>query len=191
MLNTVSDGVLTGLGVWALVKAKMSPATKLSASLLLIFGSIGVIASCIRIAVQFPLVSIEVSGILLVEWSNIEAGVCIIAGSMVTLRPLYQRGVASARTTIAELSWNSTQKTSGTQSDQKSSATQSHQKSSATRSDASTVQGCARCTRDETLDIEKGEKEGIIVTTTHALHSKDSDDLGVFGECTCKGPQSP
>ncbi|PNS20475.1 hypothetical protein CAC42_5925 [Sphaceloma murrayae] len=100
LLNAVTDLVFAALAVQVLWGAKMATATKISALVLILFGCVGGVASCVRVAVQLPLGDIRIAGILLGLWSNVEAGVCITAASVVTLRPLFMVVVEKGRSTF-------------------------------------------------------------------------------------------
>jgi len=98
--NAFTDIVFAILAVQVLWGAKMSRYTKFSASALLVFGCVGGVASCARIAIQFPLGDIRLAGVELVIWSNVEAGVCIIVASLITLRPLCHSVIERAKSTL-------------------------------------------------------------------------------------------
>ena len=148
-LNSIADIVYVLLAMQVLWISKMNRATKVSAGALLVFGSIGCIASVARIAVQLPLTDVRMSGILLGEWSNIEAGISITAASLMTLRPLFQKGLERARSTMSS----------------RSKATNG----SGASSTPSTDHGAHE------LDKMEMGKASVMVTTTYSVMSKDSD----------------
>lgn len=159
VFNIVTDFVWTGLAIVALVRAKMSTSTKVSASFLLILGSIGCIASIMRVVAQAPVTDIRLAGVVLAQWSNIEAGMCIIAGSLMTLRPLVQPAIEKARSTFSSMSSKSS-RTGSDASSQKSSGNISVIKSF----------------RSQESDLEKGS-DCVVITKTFTVSEKavDSD----------------
>ncbi|GAM86049.1 hypothetical protein ANO11243_040590 [Dothideomycetidae sp. 11243] len=102
-INAITDLVFAGLAIHLISGAKMNRSTKVSAAVLVTFGCIGCVASCARIAVQLPLGDIRMAGVLLGIWSNVEAGICITAASLVTLRPLVQSAITRAKSTLGSL----------------------------------------------------------------------------------------
>ncbi|KAF2221472.1 hypothetical protein BDZ85DRAFT_320656, partial [Elsinoe ampelina] len=90
VVNALTDALFAGLAVNVVWGAKMAASTKASAIVLVLFGCVGGVASCVRVAVQLPLGDIRIAGVLLGLWSNVEAGVSITAASLITLRPLFQ-----------------------------------------------------------------------------------------------------
>ena len=157
VFNIVTDFVWTGLAIVALVRAKMSTSTKVSASFLLILGSIGCIASIMRVVAQAPVTDIRLAGVVLAQWSNIEAGMCIIAGSLMTLRPLVQPAIEKARSTFSSMSSKSS-RTGSDASSQKSSGNISVIKSF----------------RSQESDLEKGS-DCVVITKTFTVSEKAAD----------------
>ncbi|GAB7345219.1 hypothetical protein MBLNU457_3594t1 [Dothideomycetes sp. NU457] len=154
VVNIITDFVWTGLAIVALVRAKMSTSTKVSASCLLSFGAIGCIASIMRVVAQAPVTDIRLAGVVLAQWSNIEAGMCIIAGSLMTLRPLVQPVIEKARSTFSAMS----------------------SKASRAGSDASSQElsgnvSSVKSFRSQESDIEKGEM-GVTITKTFTVTEK-------------------
>jgi len=159
VFNIVTDFVWTGLAIIALARAKMSTSTKVSASFLLILGSIGCIASIMRVVAQAPVTDIRLAGVVLAQWSNIEAGMCIIAGSLMTLRPLVQPAIEKARSTFSSMS-------------SKSSRTDSNASSQKSSGNISVIKSF----RSQESDLEKGS-DCVVITKTFTVSEKavDSD----------------
>lgn len=107
ILNAVTDITFQFLSVQIIWNAKLNRATKISASLLLVLGSIGGVASVARIVVQTPLQDIRLSGVLLGIWSNTEAGLCITAASLITLRPMFLGCLERTKLTLSSISGRS------------------------------------------------------------------------------------
>lgn len=92
--NAFSDLVLATLSIMAVVELQLPRKTKVSACLLLAFGTIGGLASIIRIGIlipQMPGTSTLGESIDPSIWTVIEPGVGITAASLATLRPLVRR----------------------------------------------------------------------------------------------------
>lgn len=152
VLNAITDITFQALSIHVLWHAKLNRATKTSAALLLVLGSIGGIASIARIAVQTPLQDIRMSGVLLGLWSNVEAGLCITAASLITLRPLFHSCLERTKSTIASMSAKS--------NEPKRTASQS----------------------TEEFDLEQGKsKGGVIITKTWEVKDKDVDEASRDG----------
>lgn len=154
VFNIITDVVWTSLAIVALVRAKMSTSTKISASCLLIFGAIGCIASVMRVVAQAPVTDIRLAGVVLAQWSNIEAGMCIIAGSLMTLRPLVQPAIEKARSTFSSMS-------------SKASRTGSNSSSQELSGNVSVVKSF----RSQESDLEKGDM-GVTITKTFTVSDK-------------------
>ncbi|KAF2154872.1 hypothetical protein K461DRAFT_276037 [Myriangium duriaei CBS 260.36] len=160
-INAITDFVFAGLAVNVIWGAKMNRSTKISAAVLVCLGCIGSIASCARIAVQLPLGDIRMAGVLLGIWSNVEAGVCITAASLITLRPLFQTAIDRARSTLGSL-----KATSGISKSYGSS----HSRASSTSSKKEVM---------EMINLESGlsldKSSGVTVTRTWQTQTRDAD----------------
>lgn len=90
ILNPINDLAFALLSVIAIWTVKMRLSGKISAAALLIFGCFGGVASCIRVGVVLAAIGSTDPAYNLVvgRWSNVEAGICISAAALVTLRPL-------------------------------------------------------------------------------------------------------
>lgn len=91
LANTASDILMAGVAVMVIVQMQLARRNKISAALLCALGSIGCVASCVRLV--FLVVNIHNysylgQSILEAIWSSIEPGLGIIAASLATLRPL-------------------------------------------------------------------------------------------------------
>jgi len=157
-LNVVTDVAFTLLAVIALWGAKMDRMTKITASVLLAIGSVGCVASIMRIVIQTPLSDIRVAGVLLGLWSVIEAGMCITAASLITLRPLVQPVIEKARSSLNSIS-------KGSRADSNASTPSSPANMSLVKSNVS----------HELCDLERGNKSTVLVTRTFEIKEKDSD----------------
>lgn len=154
VLNAVTDITFQALSVQILWNAKLNLGTKISASMLLVLGSIGGVASIARIVVQTPLNDIRLSGVLLVLWSNIEAGLCITAASAITLRPLFQTWVENTKLALSSINGQSV--------DSKQS------------SSSSTPFSSKRGLVEE--DVEMGKCKGqVTITTVYEVKTSDAD----------------
>lgn len=149
VLNAVTDITFQILSIQLIWNAKLNRATKMSATVLLFVGTIGGAASIARIVVQTPLQDIRLSGVLLGIWSNTEAGLCITAASLVTLRPMFQSCLERTKLSISSLT--------------------SRSNGSKRNASAST----------EEIDMEKGlsTKDTITITTTIEIKDKDADSM--------------
>jgi len=158
-MNIFTDVCFTLLAVLALWTAKLDRTTKLTASVLLAVGSVGCVASIMRIVIQTPLSDIRLAGVLLSLWSVIEAGMCITAASLITLRPLIQPVLEKARSSLSSTF------SKGSRADSTASAAQSSANLSLVKSNAGVELG----------DLEKGNKSVVFVTKTFEIKGKDSD----------------
>lgn len=94
ILNAVNDIVFAALAILLLWGMQLGRATKISAGALLLVGTVGGVASCLRVAVFLgwegqdgPLVSKLRVG----TWSQFEQGLCMLAACAMTLRPLLRQ----------------------------------------------------------------------------------------------------
>lgn len=148
VMNAITDLAFQALSVHVLWNVKLPRATKISAIMLLVVGSIGGIASIARVVVQTPLQDIRMSGVLLGLWSNAEAGLCITAASLITLRPLLQSCLERTNLSFSSLLGRSSQS----------------KRSGSGTSDAL-----------EDFDLEKFTSKGAVtVTRTFEIKDKDS-----------------
>ncbi|TKX26180.1 hypothetical protein C1H76_1533 [Elsinoe australis] len=174
VINAVTDLLFAALAVQVLWGAKMPAATKASAIVLILFGCVGGVASCVRVAVQLPLGDIRIAGVLLGLWSNVEAGVCITAASAITLRPLFQTVVEKAKSSFGS---SVRSRTAGMSSSGKGSSGGSKlgkvwkKGHGASSSSASTTSS----TKDvmEMVDLEEGEREKLDVVVTRTWRVDD------------------
>jgi len=158
VLNIVTDVAFTVLAIIVLWGAKMDRMTKVTASVLLAVGSVGCIASIMRVVIQTPLSDIRLAGVLLGLWSVIEAGMCITAASLITLRPLVQPVIEKARSSLSSIS-------KGSRDDSAASSPSSSPNISLVKSNVS----------HEMYDLERGNKSAVLVTRTFEIREKDSD----------------
>jgi hypothetical protein len=102
-INAVSDFVLAILPIALIRKACIPLPAKISASLVLLLGCIGSAISVVRLVyihgLSYNLDFFEV-GVNITLWSVIEAGLCITAASLATLRPLCRCCIERTRRTI-------------------------------------------------------------------------------------------
>ncbi|GAB7341110.1 hypothetical protein MBLNU457_7420t1 [Dothideomycetes sp. NU457] len=92
--NAFSDLILATLSIMAIISLQLPQRTKVSACLLLAFGTVGGLASIIRIGIlipQIPGTSILGESINPSIWTVIEPGLGITAASLATLRPLVRK----------------------------------------------------------------------------------------------------
>ncbi|KAG8624803.1 hypothetical protein KVT40_007870 [Elsinoe batatas] len=106
-LNSASDILLSVFAVLALMRSKLPPFAKFSASALLVLGTTGGLASIMRLVSQITTQTDKLQGVVLARWSNTEAGLCITAASLVTLRPLFQRVVSRPLSRLSGWNWSS------------------------------------------------------------------------------------
>ncbi|KAF4553239.1 Hypothetical protein D9617_7g029660 [Elsinoe fawcettii] len=106
-LNSASDIVLSVLAVFALARSKLPRFAKFSAAALLVLGTTGGLASIMRLVSQITAQTDKLQGIVLARWSNTEAGLCITAASLVTLRPLFSRVVSRTSARLSGWNWSS------------------------------------------------------------------------------------
>ena len=103
VINAVSDFVLAILPIALIKKACMPLPAKISASLVLLLGCVGSAISVVRLVyihgLSYNLDFFEV-GVNITLWSVIEAGICITAASLATLRPLCRCCIERTRRTI-------------------------------------------------------------------------------------------
>ncbi|KAF4553971.1 Hypothetical protein D9617_5g068460 [Elsinoe fawcettii] len=178
VLNAVTDVLFAALAVQVLSGAKMARGTKISAVVLILFGCVGGVASCVRVAVQLPLGDIRIAGVLLGLWSNVEAGVCVTAASVVTLRPLFVNAVEKARSTFGSTGTRTGEGSGkGTRSVGSSKARSIFGKSTHRSSDsASTTSSTKEVMELEELEEGPREKVEVVVTRTWRVDGRGSDD---------------
>ena len=100
LLNAITDLTFSVMAVIALWPANMSLSTKVIAILILIFGTVGGVASAIRIGYLIgnatrPLDITQSFGGS--KWTLIECGIGITAASLATLRPLLRAIIGKAK----------------------------------------------------------------------------------------------
>ena len=92
IVNITSDFALTLMACTALWQAKLPTPTKISAALLLCLGSMGGVASSIRLAIWFEPADIAKytqETLALVRWILIELAFSVIAANLALTRPLF------------------------------------------------------------------------------------------------------
>jgi hypothetical protein len=103
IINAVSDFILATLPIALIRKACMPLPAKVSASLVLLLGCLGSAISLVRLAyirgLTYNVDFFEV-GVNITLWSIIEAGICITAASLATLRPLLRCCINTTRRTL-------------------------------------------------------------------------------------------
>ncbi|KAG8627845.1 hypothetical protein KVT40_003718 [Elsinoe batatas] len=88
--NSLADIAFASLSFLILWRMTMTRAAKISASVLFLIGSFGGLASVLRVAAYFQPGSDVLQQIRYSTWSMIEAGTCITAVCLFTLRPLFR-----------------------------------------------------------------------------------------------------
>jgi len=89
-INAITDFILAALTVQAIWTAHLPIPTKVTASAVLALGSMGGVASIVRIVLISRPNSGVSSGLAAAYWSLIEASIGIAAASFATLRPLFR-----------------------------------------------------------------------------------------------------
>ncbi|KAM0690996.1 hypothetical protein Q7P36_009766 [Cladosporium allicinum] len=108
-INAVSDFILATLPITLIRKACMPLPAKLSACLILLLGCVGSAVSVVRLAyvkgMSYNMDFFQV-GVNITLWSIIEAGLCITAASLATLRPLFRCCIDTTRRSMtADSEW--------------------------------------------------------------------------------------
>ena len=91
--NCITDMILAGIAVFATMRTQVTVYAKLTATLLLCFGTVGGIASILRTTQIFnlrPETGDSTNAIKGLIWSLIELTVGVTATSLATLRPLFR-----------------------------------------------------------------------------------------------------
>lgn len=107
VINAVSDLILALLPISIIRKSAMPRRAKISATLVLLLGTVGSAISVVRLAYIRGLTydrDFFATGVSITVWSVTEAGICIIAVSLATVRPLFRScldGTRRAMTTSA------------------------------------------------------------------------------------------
>lgn len=118
-VNVIGDLIFSGLSILALWRIQLNRAVKLVAGSLLLLGTIGCLASIMRVAAAlyaFPNVFVHpLDGSVIELLSLVESGLGISAASSITLRPLFRRHMGwfkngSSGGTFISLRWR-TQRT--------------------------------------------------------------------------------
>jgi hypothetical protein len=103
IINALSDFVLATLPITLIRKACMPFPAKISAGMILLLGCVGSAVSVVRLAyirgMTYNMDFFEV-GVNITLWSIIEAGLCITAASLATLRPLFRCCIDTTRRTM-------------------------------------------------------------------------------------------
>lgn len=92
-LNFLTDLSFSALAVMLLWNLSLPRRAKISTCALLVFGTIGGIASLMRIVVQYVHLPAALEDITVGRWSCLEAGIGITTVSLATTRPLYRKMV--------------------------------------------------------------------------------------------------
>jgi hypothetical protein len=108
-INALSDFILATLPITLIRKACMPFPAKLSAGGILLLGCVGSAVSVVRLAyirgMTYNIDFFEV-GVNITLWSIIEAGLCITAASLATLRPLFRCCIDTTRRSMtADSEW--------------------------------------------------------------------------------------
>ena len=89
VMNAVGDVVYSVLAVDAIRRIRMRPKTKACAIVIICFGSIGGVASIVRVAILTTIGRIsESGGALSVTWTILEMSIGLMATNLACLRPL-------------------------------------------------------------------------------------------------------
>lgn len=100
VINATSDLILAVLPITIIRKACMPMRAKVSAMFVLLLGCTGSAISLVRLSYLGGLAydrNFFESGVSITVWSIAEAGICIIAVSLATLRPLFRRCLDGTR----------------------------------------------------------------------------------------------
>ena len=105
IISILSDWIFIVLPVLILRDALMKSRDKLKIGALLVFASIGGVASIVRLAYLVPFLRFDWTTFFaesrgVIVWSTIETGVAIIAGSVITLRPLMHAYLGTPMTQV-------------------------------------------------------------------------------------------
>lgn len=108
-INALSDFILATLPITLIRKACMPLPAKLSAGVILLLGCVGSAVSVVRLAyvrgMSYNMDFFQV-GVNITLWSIIEAGLCITAASLATLRPLFRCCIDTTRRSMtADSEW--------------------------------------------------------------------------------------
>lgn len=110
VVDIVGDFILTGLACGALWGSKLPLLTKISAGLLLCLGTLGGVASIVRLSIFLsPAIDAKYTQEMLdlVRWILIELGTGVVAANLAMIRPLFHAGlvrlglITSTGTTVA------------------------------------------------------------------------------------------
>lgn len=104
VINAATDLILTAIPLTLIRKAAMPYPAKVSACLVLLVGCTGSAVSLVRLAYLQGLnysKNFFEGGFSITIWSVIEAGLCITAASLATLRPLFHCCIGTTRRSIA------------------------------------------------------------------------------------------
>jgi len=90
IINASVDLSYSVLAITLLATTNLDRWAKVTAAVLLSFGTLGGVASVLRVVVQVAYVPAPIYGILVGRWSTIEAGICITTAGLATTRPLFR-----------------------------------------------------------------------------------------------------
>ena len=90
VINASVDFSYSILAITLLATTSLDLWPKVTAGVLLSFGTLGGVASVMRVVVQVAYVPAPIYGILVGRWSIIEAGICITTAGLATCRPLFR-----------------------------------------------------------------------------------------------------
>lgn len=100
-VNAVTDWVLTGIPFLVLHKTHMNRKQKVTVGFILLLGATSSIASVVRFkfipSITAPTLSFFRTAAELGQWSVVEPGLGILAGCLMTMRPLFKRFLETAR----------------------------------------------------------------------------------------------
>jgi hypothetical protein len=100
-VNAVTDWVLTGIPFLVLRKTHMNSKQKATVGFILLLGATSSIASVVRFKfipnITAPTLSFFRTAAELGQWSVVEPGLGILAGCLMTMRPLFKRFLETAR----------------------------------------------------------------------------------------------
>lgn len=165
-INATTDLMFSVLSVQALWNAQLPRVTKISACALLLFGTIGGIASVVRIVELFSPRSGVLQAIDAAYWTLLEAGVGITAASCATLRPLLRFVGDRVHKTVTSIKVGSNA----------SAAANTLVHTSRIGNIDSTLQNDLE--KGESRDMEKSDAMKTIVATTTVSIVEDKDEDG-------------
>ena len=114
-LNSITDLVLAILCVQLIYSIKMGVWAKITAGGLLLLGTVGGVASCLRLSVYLGSEAgqnVILQRLIIGRWSQLECGLCMVAANLATLRPLFRsilertRGSSGGSRSTGAVSYN-------------------------------------------------------------------------------------